>query len=502
MNRFFTSSRVVKSLRCYAALLFLLFAAQGMASADLPWLAVQGNQIKGPNGNRVILRGISLIDLGTQQNNYGGVTTLLDRITNKNDSAGSSPGWYPKVVRLPIMPPEYGGPWAWRPNEGDNFYNNLLRPIVNYCRQKDIYCIIDLHYIADINVNSTYVQQFWTYMAPRFANDSHVLFEVFNEPISSSGTDDQKWSNVKGYMQTWYNTIRNYAPRNLVLIGTPQYSQVLIPAVSNPVSGSNILYVVHTYPLHWGNGSGYNVDQITQSSSALPLFMTEWGFTQTSDTLLNGSISSYGQPLINLLDQKGISWTSWVASTDWGPPMFYSGWTLRVGQNEMGGFVKDSLYSRRNSDLPYNPGGQIIANGTYRMNCRNSGKALDAYGWGTADGTNVDQYAYGGGNNQRWRVTYLSNGEYSIINVNANKALDVSGGSVANGANVQLWTNYTASNQKWYITATSGGYYRVSPVHAPASALDVNGASTADGANVQIWAWGGGNNQQWSFSAP
>ena len=472
-----------------ALLLLTLFSLMGsVAFAAVPWLTVQGNQLKDPNGNRVILRGISLIDLGQQEAYYGGVTPLIDRITNKSDTQGSSPGWYPKVLRLPVMPAEYNVPRSWKPNDGDAFYN-FLRPIVNYCRQKDIYCIIDLHYIADININPTYVQQFWAYMAPRFANDSHVIFEMFNEPISTSGTDTQKWSTVKGYMQTWYNTIRAAAPRNIILCGTPQWSQVLLPAVSSPLSGTNIMYVVHTYPGHWA--SSYNVNQITQSANTLPLFMTEWGFTQTSDTLLNGSIAGYGQPLMNTLDQYGISWTSWVASTDWGPPMFNAGWSLRVGPNEMGGFVKDSLYSRRNSNQP-SDSAQLIANGTYKIVNRSSGKVLDGANWGTTDGTNVDQWAYSGGNNQRWFVTYLGSGQYMITNVNANKVLDV----VASTGNVDLWSSNNGTNQKWIATATSGGYYRLSPVSASGSGLDVSGT------NVLITSYTGAANQQWAFQTP
>ena len=46
--------------------------------------------------------------------------------------------------------------------------------------------------------------------------------------------------------------------------------------------------------------------------------------------------------------------------------------------------------------------GGIVSNGTYRVLARHSGKALDVSGHGTADGSNVIQWAYGGGNNQRW----------------------------------------------------------------------------------------------------
>jgi hypothetical protein len=109
------------------------------------------------------------------------------------------------------------------------------------------------------------------------------------------------------------------------------------------------------------------------------------------------------------------------------------------------------------------PGGGIIANGTYRIVARHSGKALDVSGGGTADGSNVIQWTYGGGTNQRWTVTHLGNNQYSIIGVQSGKALEVSNWGTANGSNVQIWTNGGGTNQKWTISATSGGYYRLTP---------------------------------------
>ena len=147
-------------------------------------------------------------------------------------------------------------------------------------------------------------------------------------------------------------------------------------------------------------------------------------------------------------------------------------------------------------------GGGTVANGTYKIINRNSAKALDVTGNGTADGTFVEQWTYNGGNNQRWTVTSLGSGQYSIIGVGSSKALEVASTSTANGTRVDIRSYSGANNQKWTLTATSGGYFRVTPVSSSGSCLDVNGNSTADGAIVQEWTYGGGNNEQWIFQAP
>jgi hypothetical protein len=142
-----------------------------------------------------------------------------------------------------------------------------------------------------------------------------------------------------------------------------------------------------------------------------------------------------------------------------------------------------------------------VANGTYKVLARHSGKALDVQAQGTADGSNVQQWSDSGGANQRWTLTHLGGGQYSIIGLQSGKALEVAGQSTADGANVQIWSYNGGNNQKWTLTPTSGGYYSVLAVHS-GKALDVTGQSTADGANVQQWSSSGGNNQQWIFQAP
>ena len=62
-------------------------------------------------------------------------------------------------------------------------------------------------------------------------------------------------------------------------------------------------------------------------------------------------------------------------------------------------------------------GGGAVANGTYKLINRNSGKALDANGASTTNGTQIIQWTYTAGSNQKWTLTSLSTGIYQIIGV-------------------------------------------------------------------------------------
>ena len=144
----------------------------------------------------------------------------------------------------------------------------------------------------------------------------------------------------------------------------------------------------------------------------------------------------------------------------------------------------------------------IVDDGTYQVISRHSGKVLDVASHHTGENSNVQQYTYNGGDNQKWTLFHQGNNVYQITGVESGKVLETASTSTTNGVNVDIHTYTGASNQKWTISATDSGYYRLTPVSSSASCADVFGNSTADGANVQQYNYGGGGNQQWIFQAP
>jgi fibronectin type 3 domain-containing protein len=364
--------------------------------ADTPWLHTDANLIKDPNGNVVVLRGVDTIDIGAVQNWYsGGMTGLIDRVTNKSDSQGSSPGWYTRVIRLAVYPSDeedFSSPFTFTPGN-DNYYNQLLRPVVDYCKTKDIYAIIDWHYVGNNTFDKvSQTSAFWSYMAPKFANDSHVLFELFNEPGNTSGGNDAaNWATCKPDMQTWINIIRASAPNNLILVGAPSWSQQVGPAAASPLDGNNLVMVVHIYPGHWLGGSqSYFTNNINTCLTRYPIFATEWGFRGSLTGNLQGTIANYGQPLMDFYEARKISNSAWVTDTSWQPQMFDSSWNLLVGPGEMGGFVKDTLYAKRFSDQP--GGGDTIAPAAPTGLSATAGNSTVSLDWNDNNETDLSGY--------------------------------------------------------------------------------------------------------------
>lgn len=348
----FNHLRVLQTKFIKVVICCIVFCSITPVYSATPWLHVVGNQIQDPAGNQVVLRGVALIDIGIVELDRGGVIPLINRLTDKTDTQGSYVGWQTKVVRLAVYPSDQGGSGSWCfDDDPDYYYDNLLRPVVDYCASKGLYVIIDWHYISNTVDHIASTSAFWNYIAPKFANESHVIYELFNEPTDTS------WPVVKANMQTWINIVRSYAPDNLILVSGPRWSQDIAACATNPVSGGNIAYVSHIYPSHWIYSNAYHTNQILTCAAVHPVVMTEWGFTSDlkyddNNHLLIGTVTNYGQPLMDFIEQHKIGNTAWCADYSWGPPMFNTDWTLRCGNGEMGCFVKDTLYLRRGDDQP------------------------------------------------------------------------------------------------------------------------------------------------------
>jgi aryl-phospho-beta-D-glucosidase BglC (GH1 family) len=460
------------------------------------------------------------------------------------------------VVRIPVS-------WDTHANQStlqiDPTWMARVKQVVDWCRAKNLYVIVNCHWDGgwlDNNIgdtpNSTVTQKmnsYWRQIATTFQGyDDHLIFAGANEPPVDTAA---QMSTLLSYYQTFVNAVRSSGGYNttrwLVVQGPStniDKTYNLMNTLPSDSASGRLMVEVHHYPFQWsimtsdaswGNmfyfwGQGYHSPTMTSRNST-------WGeedYTNTQFQEMVTKFISHGIPVIigefgavkriGYSDLTGTELTRHLASRT-----YYSK-TIVDKANAMGlkpiywdagGTGKDTmwLFDRSNAAapmidqdnaraltggaaLPVPGGGGIIANGIYRIVARHSGKGLDVSGLGRVDGSNVDQWSYWGGENQKWIVTHLGNNQYSIVGAQSGKALDVYGGGGANGTNVIIWTYSGAANQKWTISATSGGYYRVTPTNAPTMCLDVNGASTADGANVQIWTYGGGNNQQWAFQAP
>ena len=90
----------------------------------------------------------------------------------------------------------------------------------------------------------------------------------------------------------------------------------------------------------------------------------------------------------------------------------------------------------------------LQSDGTYAIKSVNSGKYLTVEG---KTDKYVQQWAWKGGTDQRWRLTVDSANRITFVNVYTNKCFDVQGGKTKNSAKMIVWQSNNGLNQKWKL---------------------------------------------------
>ncbi len=346
MNR--SEDRNIWRVVLAAVLLCGMVGMNSVAVAATPWLHVEGNQVQDPDGNLVCLRGVALCPKEhIWECHHCNTKPYSEMVAWQADAAK---GWYSRVLRLPVT-------LSNEPDIPTSFAENI-DPWVQQAINQDQYVIVDYHKIADYDadgdgaggVTQQQLVDFWTYVAPYYADVPNVIFEVYNEPISP---DD--WDTWKSFIQPVVDEIRAVAPDNLIYVGSPSWSTRANGALTNPVTGGNIVYVYHLYP-NQGDASAANLDpRFGNAADTIPIVVSEFGWNksgQYSDSVTNGTTSGWGSPLRDYLDARPwISWQSWIFDNFWKPQYFDNNWNL-LGGEDQGQFMKQWLYELRNDHQP------------------------------------------------------------------------------------------------------------------------------------------------------
>lgn len=265
-------------------------APSGSPVADWGKLTLCGTKICSQRGGPPVqLKGISSMWLNYENSGYAKNADALKWMRDN---------WKLKVIRA-SMGIEPSG--AYLSDQGKS--KGDLEAVIKAAISVGLYVIVDWH---DHNAQNHQQQAitFFTEMAGKYGAEPNVLWETFNEPLQVD------WTTVlKPYHTAVVAAIRSKDPDNLIIMGTPQWSQRVDQAASNPVAGTNLLYTFHFYSC--SHGASIRTYGEAAISRGAPLFVTEWGATHADGGLDGKLCVEQAQTWLDWLSTVGVGWVAW-----------------------------------------------------------------------------------------------------------------------------------------------------------------------------------------------
>ncbi len=181
--------------------------------------------------------------------------------------------WKTSIVRA-AMGVEAGGYLAHPPAQ-----QVYVERVVEAATAAGLYVIIDWHDHRAYAHEAEAIEFFQT-MARKYGRQPNVMYEIYNEP------EDVSWkTRVKPYAERVIAAIRAIDPDNLILVGSPHWSQDVDVAAEDPIKANNIAYTLHFY-------AGTHKEKLRAKAekalrSGVALVVTEWG---SCDSNGNGKV--------------------------------------------------------------------------------------------------------------------------------------------------------------------------------------------------------------------
>ncbi len=164
-----------------------------------------------------------------------------------------------------------------------------------------IYVIVDWHdHHAENHLEEA--KTFFAEVAEKYGDYPNIIYETYNEPLDVSWTDV-----LKPYHEEVIAEIRKHDENNIIVCGTPVWSQRVDEAASDPIEAENIAYTLHFYAgTHKQELRNITLNAINKD---LPIFVTEYGTTPANG---DGYVDEDETKIWwDFLDEHNISWSNW-----------------------------------------------------------------------------------------------------------------------------------------------------------------------------------------------
>ena len=252
-------------------------------------LHVEGPQLVNERNEPVQLKGPSSMWLNWENTGYA---------QNPSGMRFMRDNWQASIIRA-AMGVDASGAYLINPEKA----KAQVRAIVDLAIELGIYVIIDWH-DHTAQTHQADAIAFFTEMATLYGGYPNVLYETFNEPLKVD------WATVvKPYHEAVIAAIRAVDPDNVIILGTPNWSQYVDVAADSPVAGTNLMYTLHFYSCTHTASLRARADGAYKKG--LPIFVTEWGATNADGGVTGKVCAEEAQEWHNWMNQNKISWAAW-----------------------------------------------------------------------------------------------------------------------------------------------------------------------------------------------
>lgn len=250
-------------------------------------------QIRSANtGEAVQLRGMSMFWSNTGYGAEGYWSKPVVRFLVAN--------WNITLIRCAMGVEDAGG-YVDDPTANRGRVDTVIEAALEY----GVYVIVDWHSHEAENV-ADLATSFFTDVNAVWGHYPNVIFEIYNEPIRQSWPET-----VKPYHEDIIPVIRRTGNQNLVLLGSPDWSQQVDVAAADKVDGyANLVYVFHFYAATHGSWLRDAVDRALAQGVAV--FCSEWGTVRASGDGEPDVAAT--QAWIQFMKERNISWANWAVN--------------------------------------------------------------------------------------------------------------------------------------------------------------------------------------------